>query len=281
MCSSVCIQLIFLCAVNIIFIMTGLILNSLVLLCFWKSSHLRKKLCHFMIMVLSCFDLLAVLMNHPIQAIFSVVWLTENYEVLSKLKIYMDISKFFLGCSIIVLLVMSFERYLSAAYPIFHRAYVTKRKLLNIVAVLLLFYFILVLISTNDLVISGQVGATIFFCIISPQFLFVNYKLFKISKGIRRNAVAHDGKQEMKLKNISSCFLAVACFVVLLIPTIIFIAFGFSEKPTLITIKLSWLWTKTIISMNSTYNCLIFFWKNKILRMEAIRIINMLKERHR
>jgi hypothetical protein len=49
----------------------------------------------------------------------------------------------------------------------------------------------------------------------------------------------------------------------------------------LITIKLSWLWTKTIISMNSTYNCLIFFWKNKILRMEAIRIINMLKERHR
>jgi hypothetical protein len=50
-------------AVNEFFFFSGICLNSLVILTFWRSVQLRKKLCYFMIMVLSCCDLLAVLTN--------------------------------------------------------------------------------------------------------------------------------------------------------------------------------------------------------------------------
>ena len=39
------------------------------------------------------------------------------------------------------------------------------------------------------------------------------------------------------------------------------------------------LWARTIASMNSTFNCLIFYWKNKILRTEGMKIIKSIKIR--
>ena len=60
------INLIFIFAVNVFFFFSGICLNSLVILSFWRSVQLRKKLCYFMIMVLSRCDLLAVLTNSPL-----------------------------------------------------------------------------------------------------------------------------------------------------------------------------------------------------------------------
>jgi hypothetical protein len=42
-------------------------------------------------------------------------------------------------------------------------------------------------------------------------------------------------------------------------------------------IRLSALWAKSIITMNSTFNCLIFYWKNKLLRVEGMRVVGSLK----
>ena len=275
--ASIYIHLIILSVVNVFFMLTGITLNSLVLLSFWKTHQLRKKLCHYTIMLLSYFDLLAAMTNHSIQTAYSAVWLIENYQLLSKLKIYLDISKFFLGCSLLSLLVMSLERYLSIAHPVFHRVSVSKRKLVVFLVVAIFLYFILALISSNNLAISGQIGAASFFSIITPPFLFFNYKLFKMSRKFRKNASTPKVEISKKLKSISSCLLAVACYVILVIPTIIFIVLSVSTKATSTNVRISWLWTKTIISMNSTFNCLIFFWKNNILCTEAIKVINMLK----
>ena len=65
------INLTFIFAVNVFFFFPGVCLNSLVILSFWRSVLLRKKLCYFMIMVLSCCDLLAVLTNNPLMALIS------------------------------------------------------------------------------------------------------------------------------------------------------------------------------------------------------------------
>jgi hypothetical protein len=36
------------------------------------------------------------------------------------------------------------------------------------------------------------------------------------------------------------------------------------------------LWVDTFASMNSTFNCLIFFWRNSILRLEGMNIVKRL-----
>ena len=278
------INLIFIFALNVLFFFSGICLNSLVILSFRRSVQLRKKLCHFMIMVLSCCDLLTVLTSHPLTALITMLFLTEKLDVYpSWIVISTRLSTVFLGLSLLALLVMNFDRYLATSYPIFHRTSVTKGKLLTILAILVTMgVTVVMLISFNDFVfISHGVPVLIFIIIIFPPMLFMNYKMFAIARKSRRNnGISPDMKKTFSLKNISCCLLAVACFLVLSIPVF---AFGglritsTAKEFTLDNVILAGLWASTITSMNSTCNCLIFYWKNKILRTEGMKVIKSMK----
>ena len=272
------IQLILLCVVNIFFTCCGIFLNSLVILSFIKSSQLRKKASYFMIMILSCVDLFAVATNHPTVVIFSVSWLNEKYGLSTTLSYSLNIGNILIGFSLLTLFVMSIDRYLAIAYPLFHRVSVTKRRLLTLLAFLFLFDTILIVLAFDDWIITFALKAFIFFAVISPPFLFINIKLLMIVRRERRNkAEARKTSTIVKLKNISTCLLAVACFVLLSITAYISVIIHFTEKPTSTNRRLSWFWAATVTSMNSTFNCLIFFWKNKILRQEGMKILKLLK----
>jgi hypothetical protein len=91
-------------------------------------------------------------------------------------------------------------------------------------------------------------------------------------------------KSEMKrtfsLKNISSCLLVVACGVVVSIPWCVYIGLRINSPETINTLDnatLAGLWTATVSLMNCTFNCLIFYWKNKVLRTEGLKVLKILK----
>jgi hypothetical protein len=155
-------QLIFLCVVNIIFTFSGIVLNTLVIASFLMSSQFRKKLCNFMIMVLSCVDFLAVIANHPVFVLYLVFWLTENYDLLHKIEIYAHFATMILGYSFLALLVMNIERYLAVYYPIFHRTSVTRRRLLTLLATSFILFTTSMTLSANHMVISKKVGFTVY-----------------------------------------------------------------------------------------------------------------------
>ena len=276
------INLIFIFALNVLFFFSGICLNSLVILTFWRSVQLQKKLCYFVIMVLSCCDLLAVLTGHPLTALHAILFLTGRLDGYTGwVVISTRFSVVFVGFSLLALLVMNFDRYLATYYPIFHRTSVTKGKLLTLLAILSIGEVTLLLISYNDFVITYQVGLLIFFIIIFLPMLFINYKLFTIARKSRRNKrISPEMKKTFSLKNISSCLLAVACFVVLNIPVFVYIGLRITltEKEfTLDNELLAGLWAATATTMNSTFNCLIFYWKNKILRTEGMKVIKGMK----
>ena len=281
---NVYIQLIFLCVVNVMFLCTGIILNTLVIVSYWKSSaYLRNKVCYFVIMVLSCFDFLVVITKHASVKYRSpiVLWLNEEHHLVTVTEIYRHFSDLFIGFSIIALLVMNIERYLGVYYPFFHRTSVTRHRLLTLLAVLCILPIILFMISLNDLVISFSVGLIIFFAIVFPPIIFLNYKLFKISRKVRRDNTAspEPSTLHVNLKNIHTCLLAVACLVLMYIPTFFFIAFNIVEKPTSENVSMSKTWSGNVATANSTLNCLIFFWKNDVLRREGKKILKTLKNR--
>ncbi len=292
--SNVFTQTILLCVVNVIFICAGTVLNLLVIVSFWKSSpYLRIKLCNFTIMVLSCFDFLVVITGHPLLMLRLILWSTKKYDLLAKVQIYEHFTNLFIGFSIITLLVMSIERYLGAYYPFFHRTSLTRRRLLTLLAIFFIFPIILVIISVNDMVISFPMVLMIFLLIVFPPFAFLNYKLFKISRKVRRdianrrdmanrrnNSTSPDvSTLHVKLKNISTCLLAVGCLLLLFIPTFIFIAYSFAEKLTSENARVAKCWAGTVANANSTLNCLIFFWKNDVLRKEGVKVLKSLKNR--
>ena len=276
---NVSIQLIFLSVVNIIFAFSGVILNTLVIVSFWKSSQLRKKLCHFMIMVLSCFDLITVITNYPGILLYLISWLVEDYDLLHKSLTYLYFSSVFIAFSCIALLVMSIERYLGACYPIFHHTSVTRRRLLTFLAILLIPITVMLTISSGGLVISSSLSLLILMALFLPPFIFVNFKLFVIARKVHRErAVSQEKRNRKNLKNISTALWVVGCLMLSFVPTSLNIAFNLAEK-SLNTRRFSTIWGLTFITMNCTLNSLIFFWKNKVLRTEGIKILKTLKDR--
>jgi hypothetical protein len=233
-------------------------------------------------MLLSCCDLLVVLTGHPLTALIAMSFLTEKWDAYPGWAANSSrLATIFVGFSLLALLVMNFDRYLATYYPIFHRTSVTKGRLLTLLAILITVEIILMLISFNDFVIPYQVGLLIFIIIIIPPMFFINYKLFAVARKSRGNKrISPEMKKTFSLKNISSCLLAVVCFVVLNIPVFVYIGLTITltEKEwTLDNAILPGSWASTITSMNSTFNCLIFYWKNKILRIEGMKVFKSMK----
>ena len=280
------IQSIFLCVVNVLLTCAGTFLNLLVLVSFWRSSaYLRSKLCYFMIMVLSFFDFLVVITNHPLLIVRLVLWLKERNDLLAMVQIYEHISNVFIGFSVMALLVMSIERYLGAYYPFFHRTSLTRRKLLTFLAVLFLVPIIFTIISLDNLVVSYSTVLIIFFVgMIFPLLLFFNYKLFMMSRKVRRDVERRCNNTSspeisalhVNLKKISTCLLSVGCLFLTYFPA--FIAFSFTENSTSENTWMAKFWSSTVANANSTLNCLIFFWKNDVLRREGIKAVKALRD---
>ena len=111
------INLIFIFSLNMLFFLLGTCLNSLVIISFLRSVQLRKKLCYFMIMVLSCCDLLVVLTYHPLLALFAMLRLTKMFDAYpSWALICTKLFNIFPALSLLALLVMNFDRYLATYY---------------------------------------------------------------------------------------------------------------------------------------------------------------------
>jgi hypothetical protein len=226
------INLIFIFAVNVFFFFSGICLNSLVILSFWRSVQLRKKLCYFMIMVLSCCDLLAVLTNNPLMAFISMSWLTEKLDGNAARWPYISFRStgLFLQFSYFALLVMNFDRYLATSYPILHRTSVTKGRLLTLLAVLFIVEIALKVMSVNEFVISDGVHTIILCILLIPAMLFINYiLLLVVRKSRKNNRISPDMKKTFSLKNVSSCLLAVACVVVVSIPAFVYIGLAINS----------------------------------------------------
>ena len=135
---STVINAILLCSVNACSMVAGIFLNSVVIISLMRSSQLRKNLGYFMILVLSCFDLAVVAINHPMLLSTIISWSVQtHHQGESKLNIWGYLVGYNLaGFSMSALLTMSVERYLALKYPFFHHTAVTKTRLLLFLALL-------------------------------------------------------------------------------------------------------------------------------------------------
>ena len=272
---------VFLIAVNVFIIFFGIILNSVVIMSLW-NSQLRRKLCYFTILVLSCSDLAVVVVIQPMVMLEATsYWVSVNFATVVRFQyLYYSIM-----LSFTAYLTMTLERYLGLMHPFFHQKSVTKPRLM--------IAFVLFQLPFGVLYILDQIGlhwAFLISCGILGGFILVicilNIKLFFITKTLRRRAAVQLGKFDgsisglrnidrkrfkvtlTSLRKISTCLLAVMCLIICYVPWIVFFAIKNASyvdrfEYTFTTIDL---WTETFANLNSTLNSLIFFYKNSLLR---------------
>ena len=287
---GVLLNTVLLCVVNTTFMLTGISLNSIVILSFWRSSQLRNKLCYFIILVLACFDLAVVIITHPLIMLSTMAWCIKKYEIFHVIN--RNISAIIYGSSLLTLLTMNIERYIALTYPFFHQVFVTKKRLLVLLFVLDVLGFVQFTVSCESLVLPSQVAAACFLGTLFFLLFFMNYKIFIIARRIREEdirivASLREGKKDhpaeissliqnrLTFKSISTCILAALCFVLCCCPGLLYnCVILLSNNLLSADVVMGWgLWVSTFVSMNSTFNCLIFFWKNTTLQNEGKKIL--------
>ena len=282
--SNTFVNALFPCLVNVAFMVAGIILNAVVIISLWRSSQLRKRLCYFMILGLSCFDMAVVAITRPLLILSTILCSMEIYHV----EIYntrMYTNTILGGFSMFALLTLTIERFLALTYPFFHQTAVTKRRL-----VLFQAFLMITTVSLQPVMYFYEKTANILIILFVSFLLFLficlNYKMFIIAKSKRENErvaptrAATSSHRERKrriltFKHFSTCSLAVACFFICSLPQIIYSASRLTPNKTFYDRKvlIFIIWSGTFFSMNSTFNCLIFFWRNSILRREGMTVV--------
>ena len=274
---------ILLCLVNVMFMIAGVFLNSVVIISLMRSSQLRKNLGYFMIFVLSCFDLAVVAISHPVLLLLIISWSTKaHHQDKNEFDTWAYKVQYSLaGFSTSALLTMSVERYLALKYPFFHHTAVTKRRLLLFQA-----FFMIMIVSVSSLLhfhweTFGNVVTIVFISLFLFLLIYLNYNMFIIAKSknievssLKTQSDEESKRRKLNFKNISTCPVAISCFFICALPHIIYSILNSTN--TLSSeqgMKIFKFCAITFIDINSTLNCLIFFWRNSILRREGMKTI--------
>ena len=281
-------NVVFLCIINIIFIVAGIFLNSVVIISLWRSSQLRKKPCYFMILVLSCYDVAVVTISHPF-LIVSTIYFSQGEIDKIREDTRNNITLVLYASSMSALFTLNVERFLALTCPFLHQASVTKTRLLCFQA-----FWTVIIIGISPLTyLNLETILDIFACVFISSLLFLfiysNYKIFIIAKSKRADkrvapTTAMDKNRKtriLNLKSISTCSLAVGCFFCCFCTHIIYSVLRLASRKSLSDTQFLsfFLWSSTFISLNSTFNCVIFFWRNSILRREGMKIVNAFRRR--
>ena len=278
---------VFLCIVNILFMVAGIILNSVVIVSLWRSRQLRKQLCYFMILVLSCFDLAVVAINHPFLITSTICYFFEDINEMRE-GARVTVSLILCGLSISGLFMLNAERFLAITCPYFYQRSISKTKLIRFqVFTTILIVGVSSLANVNtQTVIAVNIIVAICLSFLLLLFIVSNYKIFTIAKSKRIDELAvpsfatslHRKTRIISLKSVSTSSLAVGCFFLCSCPHIMYSVLRFTSgaPPYDRKVLLFNIWSNTFVSINSTLNCLIFFWRNSILRREGLKMLALL-----
>ena len=287
-------SVVFLCIINATFAVAGIFLNSVVIISLWRSSQLRRKLCYFMVLLLSCYDLVLVAITHPFLIVSTIYFSLQEIDATREaMRIF--VSFILQGFSFLALFTLNLERFLAITCPFFHQASVTKARLVCFEA----FLMAILLALSPSLYFYGKTIVNIVIAVFVSSLLFLvvysNCKLFAIAKSKRGDKIVGIAplpteistedvivkKRILNLKNISTCSMAVGCFFFCSSPQIAYSALRLVSDASLYDKKIFFfhVWSSTFTSMNSTFNCLVFFWRNSILRREGLKVVNALRPR--
>ena len=271
--SSRSLNFIFLSIVNGLFFFIGIFLNSIVIVALLKSNQHLKSLCSFMILVLTCFDLATVVVCHPLIITSAYIWSTGDYDkgnIYHRVKKYSNILYHF---SFMALLVMNIDRFLAVTYPFFHKQNITRRRLMALLGVFLVTVLIERVLAYRRLFgIACYAGEAVLVGALLVAISFVNCKMYNIARAARREVSA----------GVSTSILAVACFVLFSVPLLIYCAIQFAPETLHADDAMLFnLWASMFACINSSVNCVIFFWRDRRLREEGRKVLQSLVKRKR
>lgn len=285
------------CIANFFFAILGAFLNATLIRIVWKARRLREKTCYFMLMVLACVDLSVTLIAQPMFLINSIAEMTSNsqcaYKILSqRFAVWLS------GMSTVAFFTLSIERYLSIVHSVFHRNHVTKQKCLMFLTPLWIVCTLVAYGPLISLAIDNIITLlAILFCVGTVyMYVAIFYVARRHIRVVRQSVIVggetpassvitihRQAETPSHTNTISHDYLlAKACLLVVFtnllchLPNAITLGVWRERLYTINAIVHVKVWTHSLVAINSTLNCIIFFWANKTFRNEGRKIFKQI-----
>ena len=268
-------NLVFVCITNILLAISTVCLNTMTILACWKSKELRRKKSYFLIALLSCNDLTIGVLASPSVVALTVKTLTQHFHCSASILLELTASGL-IGISFTTLFLLNLERYLSIVHPFFHRAEVTKLRLFGI-ALVLWSLAILLMFSRFILDNVARYTRTIAIIVLVVLSVCMYVCIFRTSRNTVQACCSHRELRNWAAKNMLELKLAKSCAIVVCCSIVCFVPFSVTSllrpRGNTVTFAVS-LWCNTFAISGSSVNSVIFFWRNRVLRHQAKRILN-------
>ena len=187
------------------------------------------------------------------------------------------------GCSLFTLVIMSMERYVAICHPFYHRTKVTKALLMKCLAFLWIQggFGILILPLWFQMIIRYIILPEFFLC--TTLLFFFYTKIFHIANRQASMWVRQNGKplqdkrcRSRNTKLAISCLFVVLSFMLCYFPLVMIKIIEVFQLTTNISAECGIIlteWSFAFMLFNSSLNSIVFFWRIKLLRDEAFKLI--------
>lgn len=278
------------CTAHFLLFTCGTILNLTVVVTFWSSKTLRSKLSVFTVMVLSTNDLAVVTIAHPI-------FITQGIKEILKQPncLFEGVSDLFgtllVGLSFSTLCVLNIERFLCIVYPLWHKANITKRRLLFLCVILWVF----TVFNMAPCYQLGKICSTVivptFSLSVSSSTLIAYIFIFRAARK-RLNMISFHTATDFDVKQLRSKYsflsdikVAKNYFYIVMLTCICCIPITVCKvmqsdiktgQQTSNVLAAGQIWGETLAVSLSTINCLLFFWSSRELRKAGFKTLKSL-----
>ena len=221
------------CVIIGVLIIPTVLLNSILILIIWKSSHLKAKVCYFLILIQSIFDIAVGVISVPAYIALAALELRGIATCVHSV-VLLPLAYVPATTSFMTLFFITFERYLSVLHPVVHRSYVTKNRML----ICAICAPICCVLTSPVLAIISQKLCDVINAVITlfalafntfayTKIYFAAKKLHFSNDGIGDHSTEHSSSNmEKKRKSLRERSLAKSCALVVLISYFCYVPFA-------------------------------------------------------
>ena len=269
------------CVFNIFLTYTAFMLNIVTIYAIYKTSTMPKTL-KTLLLSLACSDVAVGLFSQPLYTFFLINWLRLDNPSCNAKQVRTISNTLFSGASFLGVVAVSVDRFLAVHLHLRYKELVTHRRVVIVVIGIWVYSAFLSLIilwelhSTRDLIrtISAAFGFIITLVVYIRIYQTVRRHKNQIqSMQIRNEAQSEEIKNfTVLIKSTVGIFYVYLVFLICYLPYFICMAviqiYGSS-----IVLKKLYLYSLTLVFLNSSLNPVIYCWKMKHIRHTIIDIL--------
>ena len=269
---------IFAIVLNAIFSVVAVVGNSIILLVIIRTRALRT-CSNFFLGNLVLSDLLVGAVVQPLFVVYKTGEALENYSCLVQ-ALYATTAWLSAGVSFLTLTALNCERYIAIFAPLRYNILVKPRRVFIVSVFMWLFSLLLVSSRFYGLInIIFYVICCIIIVMSLVTFLLISIQIHRVVKRHRTQiasmkflpSVKKQAQEASHARNVTwVTFIFFMCYLPNLAVMIAYTMVGYS-----VTLKTFYVWSDTLVFLNSSINPGVYCWRNKGLRKAVLKFVNV------